>query len=131
MAPIDQKLSTSPLPKQKSASSPIPDDDEKWLDLTDSPTETEDYPKVPMQSTAAGPNGLTPFHPDPIYRVAPTAQHTLEAQLLHLAEVDLGLHNAIMILERHLVEQPEELNEPFDFINALSRPLGGGIAPAR
>src|SRR5271155_3544192 len=103
MAPIDQKLSTSPLPKQKTTSSPIPDDDEKWLDLTESPIETEDYPKIPMQPIH--PHGMSPF--DPIYRAAPTVQHTLEAQLLHLGEVDLGLYNAISILESHFVDQPE------------------------
>jgi hypothetical protein len=117
MAPIDQKLSTSPLPKQKTTSSPIPDDDEKWLDLTDAPTETEDYPKIPMQSMNAY-NGIGPF--DPLNRVAPTVQHTLEAQLLHLGEVDLGLYNAIAILESHFVDQPESP----ELERILSRPAG-------
>ena len=117
MAFIGQKLSTSPLPKQKSTSAPIPDDDEKWLDLTDSPPETEDYPKIRMQPIL--PNGIVPF--DPLNRVAPTVQHTLEAQLLHLAEVDLGLYNAISILESHFVDQPESS----ELERTLSRPVGG------
>jgi len=117
---MDHKPSTSPLPKQKSASSPA-DDDEKWLDLIDPPTETEDYPKVPMQ--AKGAEGMGPFNPDPIFRVAPTAQHVLEAQLLHLAEVDLGVYNAVLILERHLVDKPEELNQSFDLSSSLGRPI--------
>jgi hypothetical protein len=119
MAPIDQESSISPSPKQKSAS---PDDGENWFDLTDSPTETKPYPNVPMQSTLAGPNGIG-FNSDPIYRVAPTAQHTLEAELLHLAEVDLGLLNAIAILERHLVDRPEELDDMSELNRVLGRPV--------
>src|SRR5277367_2281724 len=110
MAPIEPKLSSSPISKQK-AKAPISDDDvDQWDDLTDSP-DTEEYPKVPMKTPSkpphpqdvpwgwSGPPSQYPPPcqypgppPDPINRVLPTAQHKLEARLLHLAEVDLGLH---------------------------------------
>lgn len=143
MAPIDSKLPSSPISKQKNKA-PISDDDvDQWDDLTDLP-DTEDYPKVPMRTPSNNPPfpqglsygldgspGLLHQQPaDPINRILPTAQHKLEARLLHLAEVDLGLHNAISILERHLVDEPAEDNDTIQISAALmNRPVSYPCPP--
>lgn len=137
MAPIDSKLPSSSSSKQKNKA-PISDDDViQWDDLTDL-SDTEDYPKVPMKTPSNNPPppqgmhygldyppGLLHQQPaDPINRTLPTAQHKLEARLLHLAEVDLGLHNAISILDRHLVEEPVEDNDTIQISSGLmNRPM--------
>ena len=129
MAPIDQSKYTS---SPKKPSPPAVDDDDRWTDLVsdkegkDSPaqTETSTSPapvlKFPPQMTSAPLSPAGYFPPDSLGRATPTQQMTLEAQLMHLAEIDLGLINAVDIIEKHvlntrdrnLVHEPYELNFP-------------------
>lgn len=129
MAPINQSKYTS---SSKKPSPPAVDDDDRWTDLVsdkegkDSPAQTETstspapVPKFPPQMTSTPLSPASYFPPDSLGRATPTQQMTLEAQLMHLAEIELGLINAVDIIEKHvlntrdrnLVHEPYELNFP-------------------
>ena len=130
MAPVDPKLSSSPVSKHK-GKAPVSDDDvDQWDDLTESP-DTEEYPKIPMKSPPSShspaqdvpcgwaqlPGQLPLQFADPLQRTLPTAQQKLEARIVHLAEIDLGLQNALHVLECHLVDGPnEEANRTMEIL---------------
>jgi hypothetical protein len=127
---------TKPIVEKKPTKvSPKLDEDEKWTDLAekeDIPSPSPPAPPAarlpPMVANAqpqnllpfsvGGPVGPTPLHPpfpvDPYGRTTPTEQSTLEGQLMHLAEVVLGVLNAMAIIESHLTKVPEGFTQPKD-----------------
>jgi hypothetical protein len=131
MAPLDQLKYTSST--KKPSPRPAVDDDDKWTDLVsekegkDSPAQTEPSTLPAVDLKFPPPMAPTPVYslPDSLGRSTPTQQMTLEAQLMHLAEVDLGLMNAVDILEkkilnlrdRNISNEPYELNFPLTFPN--------------
>jgi hypothetical protein len=128
MAPIDQSKSTSSAKKPSPA--PIVDDDDKWTDLVpekegkDSPAQTDPATPFPLSTNALSRNTSpmylpTPINyglPDSLNRTLPTQQMKLEAEVMHLAEVELGVMNAVHILEKHVLNARDRnmLNDSYE-----------------
>jgi len=142
MAPIDQLKYTSNT--RKPSTFPVVEDDDKWTDLVsekegkDSPVQTEPIAPAttitptpePVEGKFPPPMNISGFPcnygmPDSLGRSTPTQQMSLEAQLIHLGEIELGLMNAVEILEKHLINTKKYniTHEPFELMVPNTYPI--------
>jgi hypothetical protein len=156
MAPIERATTKSDL---KVKTGQIVEEDDKWTDLAaekedekDAPTQTESpqskpqpRPQINCLPIGQGPPTIGPppmaqpcFPPgyDAFGRPLPTEQTLLENQLIHTAEVTLGVLNAATILESHLLTPPGIQNPDSNSIEVSVMPnmlaeLSIGPSPSR
>jgi hypothetical protein len=141
MAPIERATPKSDL---KFKTEQIVEDDDKWTDLAaekdekDAPTQTDSpqsgprpRPQINSLPIGQGPPTIGPppmaqpcFPPgyDAFGRPLPTEQSLLENQLIHTAEVTLGVLNASTILESHLLTTPGLQNPGSNSIDVSVNP---------
>lgn len=134
MAPVDNGPSTI-ANKQQSKSFAAVDEDDKWTEIIEKedkdtspqPEPTASATKPPAQNpfsvSTFGPAVGPPTH-DPFGRPLHTPQSALEAQLVLIGEVELGLLNAVAILERALIKEVDKSpSEPYQAVWLIHPPL--------
>jgi hypothetical protein len=117
MAPPNVKPTPTQSTKQ-SSTSPLPiDDDDKWTDILekeekDSTSQTEPIPRAHGVPFVQMPQNIhLESQPIDIFgRPQSSIQTDLENQLMHLGQVELGLLNAVDILERCIVKGDSHSN---------------------